>query len=459
MTDIIERIGAVVGPTGLLVGDEVKSRPAHIGRADGCAAKAIVRPKSTDEVSQILRLCHAARQPVVPLGGNTGLARGGVAGPDEIVLSLERMTKIEDLDPIGRTLTVEAGAPLQKVHEAAEVAGFTFPLDLGARGSATIGGNIATNAGGYRVLRYGMMRELILGLEAVLADGTVVSSLNKVLKNNTGYDLKQLFIGSEGTLGIVTRAVLRLRARPISECTALVATNAFESVIELFSVVDAGFGGTLSAFEVMWDEFYRLSTGGGEGRAAPLAPGYPYYVLIEALGGDPERDQERFERILGRALEDELIVDATIAQSHGDRQAIWNTRDNVGGLLKWWPIIPFDISLPIQTIESFVAEARAALTQRWPEARSAVVGHLGDSNIHFVVSVDSAEATVRHDVEETVYREVAKRQGSISAEHGIGLEKRDFLSYSRNANEIALMRTLKSALDPLGILNPGKVLA
>ena len=460
MSDIVAEIRSRLGNTAVLVGDEVASRPAYIAAQTGCVAKAIVRPRTGEEVSTVLELCHAARQPVVPLGGNTGLARGGIAAEGDIVLSLERMSTIEEVDPVGRTMLVQAGVPLQRIHEAAEAVGLSFPLDLGARGTATIGGNISTNAGGYRVLRYGMTRELVLGVEAVLADGTIVSSLNKVMKNNTGYDLKQLFIGSEGTLGIVTRAVLRLRSLPTSDCTAMVATETFDDIIKLFAVVDQGLGGTLSAYEVMWNDFYRLATAGGEdGRPLPLGLDYPYYIIVEALGADAASDSERFERLLGRALEDGVIVDAAVAKSRADRNAMWATRDNVAGLLKWWPLIPFDVSLPIDTIESFVAETRATLQSHWPGMRSAVVGHLGDSNIHFIVGAGSADPDLRHRVEEIVYAGVGKRQGSISAEHGIGLEKRDFLSYSRNATEIALMRTLKRALDPDNILNPGKIIA
>ncbi|MCH5375618.1 MAG: FAD-binding oxidoreductase, partial [Planctomycetes bacterium] len=254
----IESIAQIVGPGGILTGEDVSGRSDTWPPMGGCKARAIVRPASTAEVSKILKLCHEHGQPIVTHGGLTGLVGGAIAAPHEIVLSLERMNRTEPVDTANRTVTVDAGVPLQTVQETAEEAGLLFPLDLGARGSATIGGTISTNAGGNGVIRYGMMREQLLGVEAVLADGTVISSLNNVIKNNTGYDLKQLFIGSEGTLGIVTRAVLRLRPLPRSNHTAFVAIEDFDRLTRFLQAMDSALGGTLSAFEVMWNDFYSL---------------------------------------------------------------------------------------------------------------------------------------------------------------------------------------------------------
>jgi len=355
---------------------------------------------------------------------------------------------------------VDAGVALQKVHDTAEAAGLLFPLDLGARGSCTIGGNISTNAGGNSVIRYGMIRDQILGVEAVLADGTIISSLNGVIKNNTGYDLKQLFIGSEGTLGIVTRAVLRLRSLPRSCNTALLAIENFELLGRFLSDVDSALGGTLSAFEVMWNDFYRLTIGDGSRHGQPLGSDHKFYVLIESTGGHEESDKVRFEGALEEAFESELIVDAVIAQSKQQREDLWAIRDDIEELThKLMSPIVFDISLGIPQMDEYVDEVRQQITQRWPDSVMVVFGHLGDGNIHLVVTVGSREPGEVHAVETIVYEALGRRQGVISAEHGIGLEKREFLKYSRSADEITLMKTLKSALDPKGILNPGKIFA
>jgi FAD/FMN-containing dehydrogenase len=268
-------------------------------------------------------------QAVVPQGGMTGLVRGGMPNQQEIALSMERMNKIIEIDYDTATMTVETGVTLQTAQEAADAHGLMLPLDLGARGSATIGGNLSTNAGGNRVIRYGMMRDMVLGLEAVLADGTMLSSLHKILKNNTGYDLKQLFIGGEGTLGIVTKAVLRLRPKPLSQNTAFVAVDGFDNVTQLLRDLDGRLSGTLSAFEVLWSSAYEILTGEFSQNSKPLPLGPSHFILIEALGGDPESDQDRFENALGKAMEDGLVVDALIAQSEADRQSFWNVRDDI----------------------------------------------------------------------------------------------------------------------------------
>ena len=459
MNALIKSICDIVGPQGFLTGEDVSSRSDSWPPTGGCQALAIIRPGDTEEVSEVLKLCHEHGQPVVTHGGMTGLVGGAKAGPDEIALSLERMKDVDPVDSVNRTITVQAGVALQTVHEAAENAGLLFPLDLGARGSATIGGTIATNAGGNGVIRYGMMREQLLGVEAVLADGTVISSMKNVIKNNTGYDLKQLFVGSEGTLGIITRAVLRLRPLPRSQNTALVAINNFDKLGQFLKDMDSALGGTLSAFEVMWNDFYTLIVGNGEKHGLPLEPSYAFYVLVESSGGDEEGDMSRFESALEEALDDELIVDAVIAQSKQQRNDLWGIRDDVEGLFEsLFPPMAFDISLGIPQMEDYVEEVRAALKNKWENARMVVFGHLGDGNIHLGLSVGSLEPEVVHAVENIVYEALGRRGGVISAEHGIGLDKRDYLAYSRSAEEIALMKTIKRAIDPRNILNPGKIL-
>jgi len=448
----------IVGPDGVLTGDDVRARSVSWADHSPCQALAIVRPANTGQVSRVLAACNAARQPVVPMGGLTGLVRGCVAGPGEVALSLERMHGIESVDPIGRTITLEAGVPLQVVQDEAEKHGLLYPVDFGARGSAHIGGSVATNAGGNGVIRYGMTRDSVLGLEAVLADGTVISSMNRMIKNNAAYDLKQLFIGSEGTLGIVTRLVLRLREVPRSTQTALVGCTKFSDVTSLLKHMDASLGGSLSAFEVMWNEFFRLVTTPPSKGTAPLSQDYPYYVLIESSGGDETRDQAQFEESLGAAIESGLVADAVIATSKAQRDSIWALRDDVEQFFRMGMPVTFDISLPVGEMEAYVAEALARLEKEWPAYRRFVFGHLGDGNLHFIVAgPPSREA--KHGIERCVYEPLAARSGSVSAEHGIGLEKQPWLPLSRSPAELALMRQIKRALDPNGILNPGRVLS
>jgi FAD/FMN-containing dehydrogenase len=453
--DLLGELKALLGSNGYLDGAETAG--GGMGGSLGTPL-AVLRPKTTEEVSAALKLCHRARQPVVAWGGKTGLVQGAQAD-GAIAISLERMNKVEAVDKAGATMTVEAGCILANACEAAEAEGMFFPLDLGGRGSATIGGNISTNAGGNRVIRYGMTRDLILGLEAVLADGTIVSSLNHLLKNNAGYDLKQLFIGSEGTLGVVTRAVLKLKPKPKSQQVALLAVESFAQLPKLLRSVEAGLAGTMSAFEVMWADFYNLVTTPPAKGRPPLPHGHPYYVLVEALGGDEDEDNARFERVLTAELEAGIIADATVAKSKGECHQIWSLRDDVLQVARHAPIFTFDVSLSINQMEGYVAEIGERLRKRWPATTLIVFGHLGDGNLHIIPGVGDGSRDARHAVEEIVYGSLRTRGGSVSAEHGIGLEKRAYLDYTRNADEIALMKTLKRALDPQNILNPGKVFA
>jgi FAD/FMN-containing dehydrogenase len=423
---------------------------------EGLCLPGIAYPRTTDQVSKILAICQAEGFPVTPQGGLTGLAGGGVPAVSSLLLSMERMRAIEELDPVGRTITVQAGTVLETVQKAAEDAGFFFPLDLGGRGTAQVGGNASTNAGGNRVLRYGMMRDLVLGVEAVLADGTVISSLNTMLKNNAGYDLKHLFIGSEGTLGVITRLVLRLFPKPRTVSTALVAADDFDDVLKVLHEASEAFAGSLSAFELMWGEFYALGTT-ALSRQSPLPNDYGIYVLIETLGVDPERDPVRFEEVIGGMIESGILKDAVIAQSDRQRQDIWAIRDCPGEFPKMhWPQLSFDVSLPAAKIGAFVPFIGDRLRQRWPDIKMVFFGHLADSNLHLSVRLDPGMS--EHELDEVVYPAVGEWGGSISAEHGIGSLKREWLHYSRTPEELALMRLLKASLDPKNILNPGKVL-
>lgn len=452
----VDRVRREIGEDGVLTGADAKERAQGAWAPLG-EPGAVARPRSTEEVVAILEAANALKVPIVPWSGRTGLVEGGMTH-GEVALSLDRMNRILEVDPVNGTATVEAGAVLQTVCETVEAQGLFFPLDLGARGSACIGGNISTNAGGNRVIRYGMMRDMVLGLEAVLADGTVLSSMNRMIKNNAGYDLKQLFIGSEGTLGIVTKAVLRLRPQPISHDTAFVAFEGFTAVTRFLRHMERALGGTLSAFEAMWEPFYKLVTSApAEGRP-PIPHGHPYYVLVEAMGGDPDKDAARFEEALGEALEAGDIVDAVIAKSESERAAMWALRDDVGQVLQYYPMFTFDVSMRLTDMEGYVSAVQAGFAERWNDPTVFIFGHLGDGNLHVIASVGDGSAEARRAVEEIVYRPLRQIGGSVSAEHGIGLEKRPYLSWSRSPAEIDAMRRLKAAFDPNNILNPGKVL-
>ncbi len=454
---LIQALERELGTGGVLTGEAAQEK-AVSGWSRVGSPLAVLRPSNTAEVSAALRLCNEARQPVTPWGGKTGLVHG-IFSDGMFALSLERMDKIEELDPLGKTLTAEAGCVLQTACEAAEAHDLLLPLDLGARGSAMLGGVISTNAGGNRVVRYGMMREMVLGLEAVLADGTVISSMNHLIKNNAGYDLKQLFIGSEGTLGVITRTVVRLRQLPHSQDTAWIGIDSFDALPRLLRHLDRGLAGNLSVFEVMWKEFVELVTTAPALGRSPLQDKYPLYVLVEQLGMDQEADSARFEAVLMEALDQGIVADAAIAKSQAERNAMWELREDVGQTSRNWPIYNFDVSLRITQMDRYEKDVRAALEAQWPgKTTLTVFGHMGDGNMHLIAGVPDRKPETKKRLNEIVYGPLQAIGGSVSAEHGIGLEKRDYLPVSRGEEEIALMRLLKSTLDPNNILNPGKVL-
>ena len=456
---MIEALRQLVDSSGLLTGADIGERYLNT-RGYGTAGipLCVVRPKSTAEVSNILKLCHAHGQTVVAQGGMTGLVGGGAPLGGEVVLSLERMNKIEEFDADGRTLTAQSGVVLQVAHEYCDQRGFMLPLDLGARGSATLGGVISTNAGGVRVIRYGMMRESVLGLEAVMADGTVMTSLNKMLKNNAGYDLKHLFIGSEGTLGIVTRAVFRLRPKPKSINTAFAGLARFEDTVAFLAYLESSLGGELGSFEVMWgayDEFVRQRC---PSLRPPLNAGQAFYVLLETLGNDPARDGAKLEEVLANAMEKGLVADAAVAQSEQQRAAFWAVRENAGeGYRALGPLCAYDVSMPIRSMGDFGERVSVSIGKAYPGATTLVLGHMGDGNLHVVAAVGLGTPETHKRIDDIVYGIIRDLGGSVSAEHGIGTVKKDYLAYSRTQEEIALMRMLKRTLDPKGILNPGKV--
>jgi FAD/FMN-containing dehydrogenase len=455
---LFDRLVQVVGSGGALQGDDVGPRYSQNlrGGEPRGVPPLVLRPTSTAEVAEVLRLCNEAGQAVVPQGGMTGLVGGGVPDANEVVLSLERMDRIEQLDPVDKTMTVQAGAVLQTVQETAEEHGLIFPLDLGSRGSCTIGGCLAANAGGNRVLLYGMMRELVLGVEAVLADGTIVGGLHKLPKNNAGYDLRHLFIGTEGTLGVVTRAVLRLRPKPASQLVAFCGLRSFGAAVELLHGLQARLPGRLSAFEMMWDSAYALVLDKVRAVRAPFPSRHPFYVLAECQGADPEADAERFLAALEE--HDRLLADVVVGQSPKEARDLWAVRESIPeAVLSLRPFFGYDVSLPVGDMEPFLERVSRELRQRWPNAYLIPFGHLGDGNLHVTVITGANTRELKSVVDELVFRTISLFQGSISAEHGIGFEKRPYLRYCRTPEEIDLMRRLKRCLDPNNVLSPGRV--
>ena len=455
MNNTIKQLIEELGPDVILTGADISGK-YHADSSGETAHPpvAVARPGSTSQVSDILRICSAANQKVVVQGGLTGLCGGATPQEQEVALSLERLNGIEELDQASMTMTVLAGTPLQAIQDAADEAGFLFPLDLGARGSCNIGGNISTNAGGNEVIRFGMTRNLILGLEVVLADGTVITSLNKMLKNNAGYDLKHLFIGTEGTLGIVTRAVLRLFAKPEGRSTALVALESFDDVISFLHFMSREFSGSLSSFEVMWDSYYDYIMEHVPTVSSPFNERYPIYVLTEI--GDRSGNSVLEDALAGE-LEEDRILDAVICKSEREREAVWAIRDGVGEAMA---VIQdnanFDVSVPINAMADFLKQLETEIRALLPNTALLVFGHIGDGNLHLVFTVDRKKD--KKTIYDVVYRQVGAYNGSISAEHGIGMMKRAYLHQSRSEEELALMKLLKQAMDPNNILNPGRVL-
>jgi FAD/FMN-containing dehydrogenase len=428
-------------------------------RSFAVAPSAIVFPESVDDVVKLVRAANERRWSLVPSGGRTGLSGGAVASNGEIVVSFDRMNRILDFNEADRIVRCQAGVVTGTLQDYAAERGLFYPVDFASSGSSQIGGNISTNAGGNRVIRYGMTRDLILGLEVVTADGTVLKGLRKYIKNNTGIDLKQLFIGSEGILGVVTRAALRVFPAPAERQVALCALPSFGQVTAFLRMAREGLGGELTAFEVMWNAYYRLTVERVKGVAGPLPTHHPFYVLLEASGSDPERIHADLEKLLESAMGDNLILDATLSTSNASAAAIWRIRDSSVELGRSFPYaarMGFDVSLAIDRMEEYADTLDARVKAIDPQAFTIVMGHVGDGNLH--PSVYHEHTPEKHDeFEKLVYDLTGEFGGSISAEHGIGILKRPYLKMSRTEEEIETMRTLKRALDPKNILNPGRI--
>jgi FAD/FMN-containing dehydrogenase len=462
-----DRLKAVVGDANVLTaGEDVASYLADWRDRYHGATLAVVRPATTDEVAAVVATCAELGVPIVPQGGNTGMCGGATPHETgtEIVLSLARMNRIRALDAANATLTVEAGAPLAAVHKAAADAGLLVPLSLASEGSCTIGGNLSTNAGGTAVLRFGNARDLTLGVEVVLADGRIWNGLRGLRKDNTGYDLKHLFIGGEGTLGIVTAATLKLFPAPRTRVTALCAVASVAAAVALLTRLKPALGDRLTGFELM--SGFALSLSAKHHRALPNPlPGHPWYVLVQADDSAAEAPLTAMtEAALYAAAGDEIALDAVVAQSVAQAGKLWSLRENISeAQRREGPNIKHDISLPVSAIPAFLFECDAALANAFPGSRLVVFGHLGDGNLHYNLSAPegiaassflaNAEAANRivHDC-------VARFHGSFSAEHGVGQLKRAELQRYKSGVELDLMRAVKAAFDPGNLMNPGKVL-
>jgi FAD/FMN-containing dehydrogenase len=469
VNDLIEKLRAAVGPQNVLTepGDVepyvLDWRGVYRGETP-----AVVRPGSTEEVAAAVKACADAGNAIVPQGGNTGMCMASVprAGRSEIVLSLGRMNRIREVDGLNNTLTAEAGVVLANIQQAAAGADRLFPLSLGAEGSCTIGGNLSTNAGGVNVLRYGNTRDLVLGLEVVLPDGQIWSGLRGLRKDNTGYDLKHLFIGAEGTLGIITAAVLKVFPRPSASATAWAAVMDPEAALELLALLRRHCGDRINAFELISRNCLELVLEHIPGTRDPLPAPNDWYVLTELAdshGGDALRNE--LERALESAMEDGLVLDVTIAESSAQAQALWKIRETIPEAAKGEAAMLYrhDIAVAVSAIPRFIREAREALETRFPGANLICFGHLGDGNLHYNVFIPGrarADAAAReaHDVTDLVYDLVQGYGGSFSAEHGVGLAKVAELRRYKSPVELELMRSIKRTLDPKGLMNPGKVL-
>ncbi|QQP87824.1 FAD-binding oxidoreductase [Skermanella sp. TT6] len=464
----LDRLRSIVGPAGHIdaPGDMEPYVAEWRGRYRG-TTPLVLRPATTRELSEVVKACWEAGVPIVPQGGNTSLVGGSIPSQDgsEVLVSLSRLNRVREIDPLNYTVTVEAGCVLQAIQEAAAEVDRLFPLSLGAEGTCQIGGNISSNAGGTMTLRYGNMRDLVLGLEVVMPDGQVWDGMRRLRKNNTGYDLKHLFIGAEGTLGIVTAAVLKLFPRPKQVETGFLAVRDPDAAIELLASLRSASGDSLSAFELMPRIAIDFALKHVAGTVDPLEESHPWYVLLEfATGSGGEAFRDTIEATLGEAMEAGLVMDAVLASSESQAKQLWFIREAIVEAQKYaGGSIKHDISIPVSCVGTFIREATEAVERTIPGARPVPFGHVGDGNIHFNVTqpegADTESYLAQWDKLNTVVHDIVLgMDGSISAEHGIGTFKRDELKRVKSPVELELMRKVKAALDPKGLMNPGKVL-
>lgn len=470
MNDLVKALTSLLGAAHVLTGEDARSYLVDWRERYQGDALAVARPGSTEEVAQVVKLCAEHGAPIVPQGGNTGLC--GAATPDQrgnaVVLSTGRLNRIRHIDTANDTMDVEAGCILQVLQQAARDAGRLFPLSLAAEGSCTIGGNLATNAGGTQVLRYGNTRDLVLGLEVVTPQGEIWHGLRGLRKDNTGYDLRNLFVGSEGTLGIITAATLKLYPLPVAQCTALLALGSLDDAITVLAAARQGFGASLTGYELMAGDCLRLVNQCYPQQRLPFegeSAASPWFALLELSDSESETHaRERFEAVVGELLEAGAVLDAVIAENITQSRSLWHLRESIPLAEKdTGKSIKHDVSLPVSNIAAFIERANAALQAAVPGIRHIIFGHLGDGNLHYNVArgVDMSEDELlsrQNDVYQIVHDCVHSLQGSISAEHGVGQLKRDILPQYKDPVEMALMHRIKQALDPQGLMNPGKVL-
>jgi len=468
-TTLLDRIAAQIGAGNVLTGADAAPW-AHdwMGKYTG-APEAVLRPGSTAEVSAILALAHAEGVPIVPAGGNTGLTGGGIA-PGGLILSLARMNRIRDIRPAARIAIAEAGVVLTQMHQAAAAHDLIFPLTFGARGSAMIGGVLSTNAGGSNVLRHGNTRDLCLGVEVVLADGRVMDLMSELHKDNTGYNLRNLIIGAEGTLGVITAAVLKLRPRPRAYVTAMVALPGLGAALDLLNGMQAATGGAVEAFEYMPRVYIEQHLRVFPQARQPFADMHDVNILIELAAiaprdADPLPDgtipmAALMEDLLAAMMEEGRVLDAVVAQNDRERAEMWTRRESAAEMMRHFdgPEVDNDVCLPLDRVEDFLTRALVRVRQVDPGATDFCVSHLGDGNVHYTVHPSSRDPALTEDIREAVEDVVAELGGSFSAEHGIGQAKLGTMRRRKDPVALDVMRSIKKALDPKGILNPGKVI-
>ena len=455
---IITRLTDIVGAQRLLLEQDDLQRfgidRTTIWKANPCA---VVLPGSVEEVQQLVLLANEFNLAIVPSGGRTGLSGGAVAKDGEIVVAMDRMNQVLDFNPMDRCVTLGAGMITAQLQDFAEEHGLFYPVDFASTGSSQIGGNIATNAGGINVIRYGMTREWVMGLKVVNGAGDILELNRGLVKNNTGYDFRHLFIGSEGTLGIVTKVVVQLQPKLLASHTALCALEDYDSVIKLLAELKRSLGSGLTGFELMWDNYFNKVLAVESDLQDPFTESHPFYLLVEYKDNETALGAERFESELFGHLESGLLTDAVVAQSHQDAAEFWRIRDGIGELFKvLGPVSNQDVSLPIRDIGIFATHLETRLKAKYSDIAVLLFGHIGDNNLHVCAYTGREEDKIT--INEDIMLMIGEYSGAITAEHGVGVLKRDFLDQSRTAEEIALMKTIKLAMDPKGILNPGRVI-
>ncbi|MBT5417219.1 MAG: FAD-binding oxidoreductase [Cryomorphaceae bacterium] len=458
--NIINLFEEILDTSYILSGDELKSRFYHIWKTDiSLESLCLLLPKSSEEISAIVKICNDNNQEIIVHGGLTNLVGSTISNISQVVISLERMNKIIEIDEQGKTITCESGAIIEDIINAVKDKDLLLPLNFGARGSAQIGGAVSTNAGGLRVFKYGMTRNLVMGIEAILPDGTIISSLKKLMKDNSGYDLKQLFIGSEGTLGIVTKVVLRLYRLPKTRYTSLAVTNNYQNVLDLLKIMEDKISSSLTGFELLWNETYKKMVDDKTLYNMYLPDNFKYYVFIEYMGGDFENDYNNFESVVLDCVDKGLIDDAVIGKDDKEQVNIWGIREDVAVLADEREFDQqFDISIPVALIGEVIDKISKELKDCEGVKTIYPFGHVADGNIHFIIGKDSDNDDLKSKINDIIYNNTKLVDGSISAEHGIGLDKKKYLIKSRSEDEIELMRLIKKSIDPKNILNPGRVI-